>query len=177
MSNTKLSRSCALNILSLTACSLAFRYLKCFSFYLRRFGFVSLPNSIHTIGEKNDDVDLDLLERMGSLGVSDECQVTCTLPTMESRIVFEEENVLPSDVESSRPSMENHASTRDLMCHLHGMSPVRKRGAPLRLSIQSISSIGTGCKHVSASPFPTPSMGSAGLNSQSKLLSFDFVET
>lgn len=54
----------------------------------------------------------------------------------------------------TRPSLDHHASSTDLMHHMHGATPVRQRnqGKPPRLSLQSVSS------NVSmASPFPVTS--------------------
>ena len=122
--------------------------------------------------ENSDDIDMELILGMGSLGVNEKSQATSIV---ESRIVFEEHD--DSCVETSRPSMENHASARDLMCHLHGMSPAPCKAAPARLSLHSIASSGTACKHVVNSPFPSATISSTGLNSHKKSLSFDFVET
>jgi hypothetical protein len=74
-----------------------------------------------------------------------------------------------------RPSFENHASARDMMAHLHGMTPVpRKNQRPPRLSLQSIGSVnttGTACKYNAASPFPQAPM------STMKCGANDFVAT
>jgi hypothetical protein len=56
---------------------------------------------------------------------------------------------------AARESIEHHASSSDLMSHLHGNTPVPRRfhGRPPRLSMQSINS--TASKGiVAASPFP-----------------------
>lgn len=123
--------------------------------------------------ETSDDIDMELILGMGSLGVNEKSQATSTV---ESRIVFEEDDD-SCGVETSRPSMENHASARDLMCHLHGMSPAPCKAAPVRLSLHSITSSGAACKHVANSPFPSAAISSTGLSSHKKSLSFDFVET
>lgn len=47
-----------------------------------------------------------------------------------------------SFLKASRPSLENHTSARDLMAHMHGVTPIPKKGRPPRLSIESINSTG-----------------------------------
>ena len=76
----------------------------------------------------------------------------------------------------SRPSIENHSSARDLMAHMHGMTPVPRRGRPPRLSIQSMGSISTTTtkrNYNAASPYPQAPMSSIG----GKSMVQDFVET
>mmetsp|Transcript_18101 Transcript_18101/g.28074 ORF Transcript_18101/g.28074 Transcript_18101/m.28074 type:complete len:1449 (+) Transcript_18101:325-4671(+) len=80
-----------------------------------------------------------------------------------------------------RPSLENHASARDLMSHM-GMTPELRKGRrrlsrPPRLSLQSVSSCGTASKMSAASPFPQSLACNLGMGSHMKNMSFDFVGT
>ena len=83
-----------------------------------------------------------------------------------------------------RPSLENHASARDLMSHM-GMTPEVRKGRPRlnrppRLSLQSVGSMpggGTASKMSAASPFPTMSINQFGLGSQMKGTPLEFVGT
>ena len=96
----------------------------------------------------------------------------------KSSIILED----PDDdlsIHDSRPSLENHASARDLMAHLHGMTPVQRRNfRPARLSLQNIGAVSTNgiaSKHNISSPFPqfTTSMKSSTIKSAT----YDIVET
>lgn len=79
-----------------------------------------------------------------------------------------------------RPSLENHSNSRDLMAHMHGLTPVPRRGRPPRLSLQSVGSVsttGTATKKFnSASPFPQPPISTIG-SSHVKSFAYEFVET
>jgi hypothetical protein len=145
-----------------------------FSFFAHRLNFV--PSYIRTIPESNFRYD-DLVNRMMSLGVDESPQEdSMNAAPVRSSIIFEEDDLSPF-ADLSRPSMENHASARDLMCHMHGMSPVRSKPLRPRLSNQSLGSLGTGYKHIAASPFPQAPISATAFNSHKKSLTFDFVET
>lgn len=85
--------------------------------------------------------------------------------------------------EPVRPSMENHASARDLMSHM-GMTPEIRKGRrrlnrPPRLSLQSVGSLascGAASKMTIASPFPPMSI-CATMGSQMKNTPMEFVAT
>jgi hypothetical protein len=123
-------------------------------------------------------VDDELLQGMMSLGMND--KKTPPLPQEQQQhpitsIIFEDSDDM-SCIESSRPSIENHANARDLMAHMHGMTPVPRRGRPPRLSLQSMGSAatnGTASKYSAASPYPQPPMSMVG----GKCLANDFVMT
>lgn len=93
--------------------------------------------------------------------------------------IFVDDNELSPHRDVSRPSLENHASASDLMMHIHGLSPVRKKGSrPPRMSLQSVNtagSFGTACKNSSVSPFPQSSISFVGQNSHLKCN--EFVQT
>lgn len=92
-----------------------------------------------------------------------------------SSIIFEDSDDV-SIQDCSRPSLENHASARDLMAHLHGVTPVPRKGRPPRLSLQSVGSVatcGTGSKYNNASPYPQAPMSSIG----GKCTVQEFVQT
>ena len=112
------------------------------------------------------------MEGILSLAVIDKSEAPFPTQKVDSTIVFEEID----GGETPRPSLENHANARDLMCHLHGMSPACSNKLPHRLSISSISSVaGNGSNATNASPFPHAP--SSTLKGHKKSLSFDFVET
>ena len=92
-----------------------------------------------------------------------------------SSIIFEDSDDV-SIQDCSRPSLENHASARDLMAHLHGVTPVPRKGRPPRLSLQSVGSVatcGTSSKYNNASPYPQAPMSSIG----GKCTVQEFVQT
>eukprot|EP00980_Cylindrotheca_fusiformis_P029281 scaffold22800_cov204-Cylindrotheca_fusiformis.AAC.4 len=137
-----------------------------------RFSNDSFQN--HLIPPTNS-VDEELLQRMNSLGMSAE---KTPQPQEQkhhpiSSIILEDSDDM-SCIDSSRPSLEHHTSTKDLMAHLHGMTPVPRKGRPPRLSLQSVGSATTNSKNNHVSPYPHATMTSVGGKSIS---SCDFVMT
>jgi hypothetical protein len=115
-------------------------------------------------------VDDELLQGMMSLGMNVK---KSPLPPQEQQqhpitsIIFEDSDDM-SCIESSRPSLENYASAKDLMAHMHGMTPVPRRCRPPRLSLQSMGSAatnGTASKYSIASPYPQPPLSMVGRKS------------
>lgn len=121
------------------------------------------------------------MQGMQSLAMKDSpvCHVQVEFP-VKSSIIVEDPDEVP--VHDPRPSLEHHASARDLMAHMHGTTPVprnRRNLRPPRLSLQSISSVsttGTASKYNATSPFPQAPMSSVK-NSTMKCTAYDFVET
>lgn len=122
----------------------------------------------------SNNVDDDLMQGMTKLTMDEKS----TPPKEEyptSSITLEDSDDV-SIQDCSRPSIENHSSARDLMAHMHGMTPVPRRGRPPRLSIQSMGSISTTTtkrNYNAASPYPQAPMSSVG----GKSMVQDFVET
>jgi hypothetical protein len=119
-----------------------------------------------------------LMQGMTALNMNEYLHSRDELPTKPSIILEDTDDM--SNYEP-RPSFENHASARDMMAHLHGMTPVPRRNQrPPRLSMQSVGSVsttGTACKYNAASPFPQAPMSSIGQNSTVKCGANDFVGT
>lgn len=124
-----------------------------------------------------NNVDDSLLEGMKALGIEEK-----NTPHREhhhpiSSIIYEDSDDV-SFHEASRPSLENHQSATDLMAHLHGMTPVPRKGRPPRLSFDSMSmgsvaTHGTASKYSAASPYLQPPMSTVG----GKSIVNDFVMT
>ncbi|CAJ1903870.1 unnamed protein product [Cylindrotheca closterium] len=91
----------------------------------------------------NSEVVDDLSSKMMSLGMSDKkknLRFSDQYMPMGGMILEDSEEL--SFIEASRPSLENHASARDLMAHMHGLTPIPRKGRPPRLSIESTGSNG-----------------------------------
>jgi hypothetical protein len=125
--------------------------------------------------EYTNALENDLLQDMMALGMDDKSHLQHDYP-VKSRIILEDTDDV-SLLHDPRLSLENHTNSQDLMAHMHGMTPVPRKGRPPRLSLQSIGSVsttGTASKYPAASPFPQPPVSSIGQNSHTK---YDFVET
>jgi hypothetical protein len=146
----------------------------CFVLFSDRF-----KNGLFPSFTPNNDIDSDLAEVMKSLGIeeSNDAALSRTV-TLEPSIVVEKETDFSTDHYRSRSSLENHTSARDLMIHMHGLTPVRKEVTkPPRLSLQSMSSAGTACNYYAASPFSTAPMSAIGKSNYTNCLTPHFVET
>jgi hypothetical protein len=66
-------------------------------------------------------------------------------------VMIENEEIVGETIDVSRPSLDHHTSSIDLMSHMHGTTPIRPRqqGKPPRMSMLStVSNVSM------ASPFP-----------------------
>lgn len=127
------------------------------------------------MAEATNALDDNLVNAMGSLGMNERPTLQKDYPVNTS-IILEGGNDLP--LREPRYSLENHASSRDLMVHMHGLTPCPK--PPVRrprLSTGSVATNGTCSKYSAASPFPPAPLSTVGKNSQMKCFTHEFVET
>lgn len=114
---------------------------------------------------------------MMALGMNGSKRLKQDFPVKSSIILEDDDDISLHD---SRPSLENHSSSQDLMAHMHGVTPVPKRGKPPRLSLQSLGSVascGMASKYSAASPFPQVPLSSIGKNSHAKCFATEVLET
>mmetsp|Transcript_487 Transcript_487/g.769 ORF Transcript_487/g.769 Transcript_487/m.769 type:complete len:1375 (-) Transcript_487:1532-5656(-) len=103
----------------------------------------------------------DLSSRMMSLGMSDKKKsLRFSDQHMPMGAIILEDSEDMSFMEGARPSLENHTNARDLMAHMHGVTPITRKGRPPRLSIESTGSTGvsgmSGGIFNDMSPYPQP---------------------
>lgn len=90
-----------------------------------------------------------LLDDMEKLTMDDK-HINPTLSSVAD-VMLEADECVEGQIDQTRPSLDHHANSVDLMSHINGTTPVRPRhsGKPPRLSIQSTFSNAS-----MASPFP-----------------------
>lgn len=123
----------------------------------------------------SNDLDHDLMDALNSMGMNDKPSPQNEYP-LKTSIILEDGNDMA--LHEPRPSVENHSSSRDLMAHMHGLTPMPK--PPLRrprLSMGSVATNGTCSKFSAASPFPPAPLSTIGKNAQMKCFTHEFVET
>eukprot|EP00934_Nitzschia_sp_Nitz4_P000802 Nitzschia sp. Nitz4//scaffold39_size137210//25365//29046//NITZ4_003189-RA/size137210-processed-gene-0.85-mRNA-1//1//CDS//3329550353//802//frame0 len=99
----------------------------------------------------SDVLDTALLQGMSNLGVNEKTPLPVLVPPVTTSFALDDDDEYA--IRISRPSVENHSSSRDLTAHLYGTTPVPSRGRPPRLSLQSTGSM-SAIKGVAASPYP-----------------------
>lgn len=106
--------------------------------------FTSIRSVTNVFNAGNSQLVDDLSSRMMSLGMSNKKKKELRFSDQHLPMggIILEDSEEASFMEASRPSLENHTSARDLMAHMHGVTPILRKGRPPRLSIESIGSVG-----------------------------------
>lgn len=125
------------------------------------------------IQNANNHLDCDLMHALDSLGMDDKATDEAAAFTGKPSIILEDSCDIP--LRDPRHSLENHSSSRDLMAHMHGLTPISNPTRPPRLSIGSVSTQGNINKFNVASPFPQPPLSSIGCHVN--CFTHEFVET
>jgi hypothetical protein len=104
---------------------------------------------------------------------------TVTIEPPATTFCIDDNDHLSIHHDNFRPSMDSQACASDLRTHINGgSSPICKSSRSSRYSRQSIESVNTlgmGCKHTAASPFPQAPLSAMRKNSIGKCM--EFVET
>lgn len=133
-----------------------------------------MTTSGNLLPQASNDLDPELMKGLDSLGMDDRPPIAKSVSAVpESSIVLDDDCEVP--LRDPRDSLENHSSSRDLMAHMHGLTPIDTHYRRPRLSTGVGPMQGTINNFNIASPYPQPMVSTVACHS--KNFSNDFVAT